>query len=366
MRRIFGRRSRGLVFRPLILACFGVCVLLCGFASAAKCQQSPDGASQNGATVGQQAPAEAVGSVTGTVLYETGVPLAGARVRLTREGQPLSQDVMSGEQGEFAFRDIVPGPFQITVSGQDFETKSFTGVLQSGQTFFVPQIVMSLAAVVTEVRVKPQEEIAQEQVQAAEKQRVLGFIPNFYVSYDTHPVPLNTRQKFSLAWKSSIDPVTILGAAAVAGVDQGLDRYPGYGQGAQGYGKRFGADYADIFLGTMIGSAAFPSLLKQDPRYFYKGTGSTRSRLLYALANTVICKGDNGRWQPNYSDFLGGIATGGIANLYATRADRGVGLVFDTLLLRLTGSAAAGVFQEFLSRRLTPSVDASAMSTSQP
>ena len=354
------------MFRPRILAALSVCALFCGLARPTPCQQSPTGASQNDTPASEQAPADVVGSITGTVLYETGVPLAGARVTLARDGKPLSQDVLSGEQGQFVFRDIVPGPFQITVSGQDFETKTFAGVLQSGQTFFVPQIVMSLAAVVTEVRVKPQEEIAQEQVQAAEKQRVLGFVPNFYVSYDAHPVPLNTRQKFSLAWKSSIDPVTILGAAAVAGVDQGLNRYPGYGQGAEGYGKRFGADYADIFLGTMIGSAAFPSLLKQDPRYFYKGTGSTRSRLLYALANTVICKGDNGRWQPNYSDLLGGIVTGSIANLYATQNDRGVRLVFDTLLLRLTGSAAAGVFQEFLSRRLTPSVDASATSTNQP
>ena len=79
----------------------------------------------------------------------------------------------------------------------------------------------------------------------------------------------------------------------IAGVQQATINFSGYGQGAQGYGKRYGADYADLLTGTFIGSAILPSLLKQDPRYFYKGTGSTRSRILYAIANAVICKGDN-------------------------------------------------------------------------
>ena len=60
--------------------------------------------------------------------------------------------------------------------------------------------------------------------------------------------------------------------------------------------------YADLVSGTFIGGAILPSLFKQDPRYFYKGTGSRKSRFFYAIANSVICKGDNGRWQPNYSN----------------------------------------------------------------
>ena len=72
----------------------------------------------------------------------------------------------------------------------------------------------------------------------------------------------------------------------------------------------------------MLGGAVFPSLFKQDPRYFYKGTGSISSRALYAIANSVICKGDNERWQPNYSAILGGIAAGGISNLYYPASNR--------------------------------------------
>ena len=100
--------------------------------------------------------------------------------------------------------------------------------------------------------------------------------------------------------------------------------------------KRYGAGYADIVTGTFIGSAILPSLLKQDPRYFYKGTGSTRSRILYAIANSVICKGDNGRWQANYSSILGSLAAGGISNLYYPAQDRnGAGLTFENALSAL-------------------------------
>ena len=117
-------------------------------------------------------------------------------------------------------------------------------------------------------------EVAEEQLKVEEKQRVLGVIPNFYVSYIPNPVPLTYKQKFKLAWKTTVDPVTILLNGAFAGVEQAQNHFRGYGQGAEGYGKRFGASYADTVTSTFIGGAILPSLLKQDPRYFYKGTGS--------------------------------------------------------------------------------------------
>src|SRR6202042_3601118 len=110
-------------------------------------------------------------------------------------------------------------------------------------------------------------------------------------------------------------------------IQQADNSFSGYGQGAQGYGKRYGAAYADFVTGTFLGSAVLPSVLKQDPRYFYKGTGSTRSRVLYAMANAVICKGDNGHWQADYSGILGALAAGGISNLYYPASSRsGAGL----------------------------------------
>jgi hypothetical protein len=186
---------------------------------------------------------------------------------------------------------------------------------------------------------------------------VLGVIPNFYVSYDPNAVPLTSKQKFKLARKTIVDPVTFVLVGGIAGVEQAQNDFSGYGQGAQGYGKRFGAGYADTVAGTFIGSAILPSLLKQDPRYFYKGSGSKRSRILYAIANAVICKGDNGRWQPNYSNILGSVAAGGISNLYYPAQDRnGAGLTFENAAIGIGASAASNLLQEFLIRKLTPKV----------
>jgi len=139
-----------------------------------------------------------------------------------------------------------------------------------------------------------------------------------------------------------------------SGIQQAQNTFNGYGQGAQGYGKRFGASYADFVTGTFLGGAIFPSLLKQDPRYFYKGTGSWRSRLAYALANAVICKRDNGRWETNYSNILGSLAAGGISNAYYPDKNRGVALTFENTVLGIGASAAANVFQEFVVSKLTP------------
>jgi hypothetical protein len=201
----------------------------------------------------------------------------------------------------------------------------------------------------------PQVEIAEVQIKEQEKQRVLGFIPNFYVSYVPNAAALAPKQKFELAWKSTIDPVTLVGIGAFAGVQQAGDQYPGYGQGAESYAKRYGAFYANVVIGTFIGSDALPSLFKQDPRYFYKGTGSKGSRLLYAVGSPFICKGDNGHWQPNYSYVLGSFAAGGIGTYYYPDGNRNrAQLALETVLFRIGESAVSSVLQEFIFRKLTP------------
>jgi hypothetical protein len=215
-----------------------------------------------------------------------------------------------------------------------------------------------VATALTEVRVVPSRiEVAEEQIKEQEKQRVLGFIPNFYVSYVQDAVPLSSKQKFELAWKTTVDPVTFGMNAVIAGVEQAQNDFSGYGQGAQGYAKRYGASYADFVTDTFIGSAILPSLLKQDPRYFYKGSGSRRSRVLYALANAVICKGDDGHWQANYSSILGSLASGGISNLYYPAKDRNrVGLTFENALIGIGAGAVENLLQEFVIRKLTPNI----------
>ena len=298
------------------------------------------------------------GNVSGMVVDGTGALIAGARVKLSLEDQSPTQEVLTGADGRFSFTNVAPGSFRITITSDGFAAQSSSGVLHSGQTFVVSPITLAIATATTEVQVSPPTvEVAEEQIKDQEKQRVLHVIPNFYVSYVPNAAPLNARQKFELAWKTTVDPVSLVVVGAIAGVQQAQNDFSGYGQGAQGYAKRYGASYANLVAGTFIGSAILPSVLKQDPRYFYKGSGSKRSRLMYALASAVICKGDNAHWQANYSNILGNLAAGGLSNLYYPTEDRnGAGLTFENALIGIGASGAVSVFEEFFVRKFTPHV----------
>jgi hypothetical protein len=295
-----------------------------------------------------------MGSISGIVAVQTGALAEGAQVSLARDGQAAIQ-VTSGDNGGFSFANQPPGPFQLTFTATGFETKTFSGNLRPGMSFTVPEIVLAVARATTEVNVTyTTEEIAEQQIKYQEQQRVLGIIPNFYASYVPDAAPLVPRQKFQLAWKSVSDPITVVGAAFLAGIYQASDTYPGYGQGGAGYARRFGATYGDVFIGTFIDSALLPSVFKQDPRYFYRGTGTTKSRVMYALANAVMCKGDNKKYEPNYSAILGSFITTGISFSYYPASDRSTSLYLQSSLIRIAEGSVAGLFQEFVVRKLTP------------
>jgi hypothetical protein len=309
-------------------------------------------------SLAQQLEKQTAGTISGSVVDRLGAAICGAKVQITRDERPLTAEVFTDIDGEFSFTLISPGPFQLTITAPGFATQTLSATLEAEQSFAIPQIQMVLATAITEVRVTPPRlEVSQEQIQEQEKQRVVGVIPNFYVSYVPDAVPLTRGQKFKLAAKFTVDPFAFGITAAIAGVEQADNEFSGYGQGAQGYAKRFGAAYADFAIGTFIGSAILPSILKQDPRYFYKGTGSTHARVMYAIANAVICKGDNGEWQPNYSSILGYLAAGGISNLYYPAKNRnGAGLTFENALIGIGSTAAANLLQEFVIRKLTPNL----------
>jgi hypothetical protein len=188
---------------------------------------------------------------------------------------------------------------------------------------------------------------AAEQVRQQEKQRIAGVVPNFNVSYNEDAAPLSRTQKLQIALHTATDPVAFGIAGFDAALSQAENDFPGYGQGAQGYAKRFGSSYVDNFDGTLLGNAIFPILLKQDPRYFRRGKGSFTSRFLYSVSTTVWCKNDNGRWGPNYSNILGNLAAGGISNLYYPASDRGAGLTFERGFTVTAYGAFGGVFNEF-------------------
>jgi hypothetical protein len=307
---------------------------------------------------GQAANQQVAGVISGRIVDRTGMAVVGAKVSLKREDHSADIDALSDDDGQFSFANISTGPFELTVTSPGFATQAFSGTLPSGKSCVVPQIVLAIATAVAEVRVVPsQVEVAEDEIKDQEKQRALGFIPNFYVSYVPNAAPLTSKQKFELAWKTIVDPVTFGLNGVIAGVEQAQNDFSGYGQGTEGYAKRYGAAYAGLATGTFIGSAILPSLLKQDPRYFYKGAGSKRSRVLYAVANSVICKGDNGRWQANYSSIVGNLAAGGISNLYYPAKDRnGARLTLENALIGIGATAAANLLQEFVIRKLTPNV----------
>ena len=350
-----GSVKKGLLLSPVGLLRLSCLALLCSFSVRA---QTPQDSSPADAAINQQQVSQAPGTITGRVVDQTGVPVGGAQVTLTLAGQSAKQEVSTDVNGRFTFPVVAPGPFHITIASEGLSPQDMEGTVRPAEGYAIPDVMLVVATQHAEVQVAlTQEEIAQEQIHDQEKQRVFGIIPNFYVTYDRHPVPLNVRQKFHLAYKSSVDPITFVGVGVLAGVDQAGNRWEGYGQGADGYAKRYGATYANVFIGTYIGGAILPSLLHQDPRYFYKGTGSKKSRLLYALASQFIAKGDNGKWQPNYSNIGGDLAAGAFSNLYyPSSSHHGASLVFSTALIRLGETTAAAIFQEFFVPKLTPNL----------
>jgi hypothetical protein len=179
-----------------------------------------------------------------------------------------------------------------------------------------------------------------------ERQRILGVVPNFNTVESSAGVPkLSAGQKFHLMYKSSVDPFVFVADGFVAGISQARNTNPGFGQGAEGYGKRFGAAYLDTADGNLWGNAILPVLLKEDPRYFRLGTGSFGRRFLYSAATTVWCRRDDGNWGPNYSNVLGNFISGGISNAYYPAADRGFG---QTVYGALTVTAEGVIGAEFV------------------
>lgn len=347
---LLSRNVRGAVLGAGSSICLSVALVLFGLVTAAASQQ------QTAAQPAQTAPAAgAQASLSGTIVDQQGALAAGAKVQLTHAGETQGPEVQSGDNGQFSFSNVAPGAFQLTITSPGFETKTVTGNLSAGQVYIVPEIVLNVAAMTTDVKVGlTEDEAAEVEVKEQEKQRVLGFIPNFYATYVPDAAPLPPRLKFQLAWKSVTDPISILGVGFLAGIYQASDQLNGYGQGAAGYGRRFGAVYGDVFIGTFVDSAILPTLLHQDPRYFYRGPNSSGSRFMYAIGNAVICKGDNKKYQPNYSAILGSFITSGISQAYYPSSDRGTSLYFQTAFIRIAEGSIAGIFQEYVVPKLTP------------
>jgi len=296
-------------------------------------------------------------SISGTVTDVNGDVVPGATIVLEDANPADHQATVASDNGAFQFNNLKAGiSYGITIEAPNFESwKSAPILLKPGQYLFLPEVKLKLPESVASVTVYAStEQIATEQVVTAERQRVLGVFPNFYVTYDANPAPLTTKLKFKLVYRTLIDPVTFLGVAFLAGIYQAGDT-PDYGQGWTAYGQRVGAGYADSTTDLLFGGAILPWLLRQDPRYFYQGTGTNKSRALHAMAAPFVCKGDNGKTQPNYSSMGGDLASGAISNLYYPKSDRGAERVFQGFAVTTSIRVVDTLIQEFLLRKLTPS-----------
>jgi hypothetical protein len=293
--------------------------------------------------------------VMGTATDVNGDAIPDATVVLKEVVSNAPRVIVTNENGMFEFQNVNPGvPYQLSISAKNFAVWTSPAITVTPEQFkIVTGIRLRIApeSTTVDVRYDPVE-VATEQLKAEEKQRVFGIIPNFYVSYDKDPAPLTAKMKFKLALKVSNDPVTTVGVFLVAGARQAANS-PRFGQGWGPFGERVGAVTADGFSDIMIGGAILPSLLHQDPRYFYQGTGTTGSRMRHAVLSAFIAKGDNGKLQPNYSSLGGDLASAGISNLYYPRSNRGVGLVFGNFVIETAERIGTKLAQEFLLARFT-------------
>lgn len=293
-------------------------------------------------------------SISGTIQDATGAVVAGAQVSLSlRDGRTL-QTVISGLNGEFSFTKLPAGSYLVLVKAKGFGSYTSEEVtLAPLQAHIIPNIILAVGGSVTEVTVLPTEVIAAQQIRQEEKQRLLGIVPNFYVSYEKDAAPMTSKQKLSLAAHDTFDWTSFIGISVTAGIEQANNSYAGYGQGAPGFAKRWAARFGDGRSADLLDHYVFASLFHQDPRYFYQGTGTKKSRLIHAASSAFVARSDSGKTMPNYSYLLGTMVSGALSNAYYPHADRGANLVFVNAGVGIAGRAGAAVLQEFLGKKLT-------------
>lgn len=320
----------------------------------------PDAPSQATPGVGANDLQQAgTGSLLGTVFDTNRDVLQGARVLLANPSGSVRRTLESGNNGQFAFSGLPADIYELTVTAPGMSAFTSNKIsLRAGEVRILPSVSLSVSGRTTNVTVTSgtREQLAQEQVRIALQQRIGGIVPNFYSTYDWNAPSMGTKQKYYLSFRSIIDPVSFLTVAGIAGAEQYKNYIPAYGGGIEGYGKRYGAQFANHVSSTLLSRAVYPSIFHQDPRYFYKGKGTVWSRAMYAISATVIARGDDGRSEPNYSKVLGNFSAAAISNLYYPPANRGGSLVVSNGFVGMGADAVSNLIREFLLKKITSHV----------
>jgi hypothetical protein len=196
---------------------------------------------------------------------------------------------------------------------------------------------------------KEQKNIQHEQETGTSKDRLFWTMPNFLTMEDAENIPpLTSGGKFKVVGRSLIDPSEFVLIGFVAGLGQASNSNPTYGQGAQGYGKRYATAYADNAIENFMASAALPSLLHQDPRYYQLGHGGFLRRTGHAISRVVLTRSDSGRSQFNYSEVFGaGMAAAISTYSYHPESDRGLGTVISVWGTQIGWDVGTYMLKEF-------------------
>jgi hypothetical protein len=304
--------------------------------------------------VAQCALAQDTGSIQGKVTDSSGASILGAVVTVTG-ANGNSRITVTDAQGAFQISFLTPGNYSVKISASGLANWSAANVPASVAPGSKPLLaVMRVAPSVTSVTVGlPPEEVAQAQLDQEVQQRVLGVLPNYYVAYGNHPAPLSPKQKLHLGMKLLLDPATFAAVGITAGIQQNRNSFYQYGQGVEGYAKRFGAEYVTAADSVLITAVLADSVLHQDPRYFYSGKGTTAQRAWYAVKSAFRAKGDNGKWQPPYARLIGAIAAAEIAQAYRPDPRTQYTLIGRALMFRFGGLVGVNLFQELFLKKLT-------------
>lgn len=300
------------------------------------------------------APVPQAGSISGSVVDTDGAAIPHASVSFQGKTPDDKLTITADDSGQFRVAGLKAGTsYTVTVTAKGFGAVTVTtDPLTPGADLALAELKLKPAADET-VAAASEKEIAMEEVYEETHQRLFGFLPNFYVVYDrSDEIPLSPGMKFKLAFKATFDFATLGGAMFVAGMDQAA-HYPAYVEGTKGFGQRVGNNYAGAATDIFFGGALLPVIFKQDPRYYYQGTGTKKSRMLHALSSPILCKGDNGHRQFNISSIGGDLISGAIAQTYTPARDRGATSFISGALIVTGGREINAMLQEFVYKKLT-------------
>ena len=304
--------------------------------------------------VGQWAMAQATGSIQGSVTDSSNAPILGAVVTVEgSDGSPHT--TVTDFEGAFKISSLTLGNYSVKISAAGLSDWTASNVPASVTPESNPLLaVLQVAPEITTVTVGlSTEEVAADQLNREVKQRVLRVIPNYFVTYESHPAPLSPKQKLHLSLKTLLDPATIAAVGITAGIQQAKNSYYQFGQGSEGFGKRFGAAYGSAAENILITSVVADSVLHQDPRYFYSGQGTKAHRAWYAIESAFRAKGDNGKWQPPYSGLIGAISAAEISNTYYPGSRTQYSLLGRALMFHFAGLVAVNLAEELLLKKVT-------------